>query len=452
MDLLIQNGTVLTVDSENTIINSGFVAIDGDRIAAVGDRGEAPKKSYSRMIDASDCLVLPGLVNAHTHLTDSLVRSQGADVPLMPWLERLIWPFFSTANGEEITAGARLGALEAVKSGTTTVVENYYASAIFARANFNVLASTLATSGLRIGLVRGYHDNPEMTWDVFIEPIPTILAECEMLIREWHGAAGGRLTILLGPVDPLSSTPESIREVWGLAEEHGLCMHTHVAETEEEVALFRDMYGLAYIEALDQMGVLGPRFISAHGVCLTAQEIEILADRASGIAHNPISNLYLGAGVAPIPEMLRRNVVVGLGTDGACCNNTLDMVETVKMAALIHKGVKRDPTAMSAEMALRVATIGGAKLMGLENDIGSIEAGKKADLIIVRVGKPHTTPPLDPIATFVYSCRGSDVDTVIVDGNILMEGREVVGLDEEAVCREAEGRGRALLGRMAEIA
>ena len=451
MSILIHHGIVLTVDPDDKVIQDGFVFIDGDRIVSVGSGKDRLPRNADVIIDAEQSLIVPGFINAHAHLTDSLVRSLGADIPLLAWLERLIWPFFAEADVQEICAGAMLGCLESIKSGTTTVIENYYSSKD-AKANIDGLAEAVGTSGLRVALVRGYHDNPKMTWDIFVEDIGELLIEYERIIETWNGTAGGRLMTLLGPVDPLSSTPQSIKAVNDLARQYDVGMHTHVAETESVTKLIKEQYGARYVTMLNSLEVLGPHFSSAHAVWLDEEEMDILAERNSPVVHCPVSNMYLGAGIAPVPEMLSRGITVALGTDGACCNNTLDMFETVKVASLLHKADRCDPSALSAREVIRMGTINGARLLGLEHEIGSIEVGKKADLILVKVDSSHTIPTFDPYATLVYSCRSSDVDTVIVDGNILMEGRAIQAFDEGSVLQEAQQRATEIVNRVPALA
>jgi len=451
LSILIRHGTVLTVDAKDTIFRDGFVLIEGDRITQVGDMADLPPRAGDEEIDATEMLVLPGFVNAHAHFTDSLVRSLGADLPLLPWLEKLIWPFFSEARADDIRAGALLGSLEAIKSGTTTVVENYYSSKAD-KANIDSLAEAFLSSGLRTVLVRGYHDRPEMSWDVFLEETDELLAEYERIIETWHGHSNGRLMIWVGPVDLLSSLPDSIQAVHALAQRFGVGVHSHVAETESELEFIQQEYGQGYVQVLDSLGVLDPMFTCAHAVWVDEEEIEILAERGAGVVHNPISNMCLGSGIAPVPDMLSRGVTVALGTDGACCNNTLDMVETMKAAALIHKVGRCDPAVISAPDVLRMATINGARVLGLQHEIGSIEVGKKADLIILDLTKARTTPNFDPVASLVYSSRGSDVETVIVDGEFLMKDRSVKVFEEEEILRRAQRSATALVERVPALA
>jgi len=451
MSILIRNGIVLTVDQDHRVFQPGWVRIEGDRIAGVGPGPGPVRQPADREIDATGMLVLPGLINGHAHMTDSLLRSLGADLPLLEWLEALIWPFFSEATGDEIRAGARLGCLESIQSGTTTVVENYY-SARQNRSNIDALADAVSRSGLRIALVRGYHDKPSMCPEVFVEGTEELLSEYERIIKTWHGKVDGRLMTWVGPVDLLSSMPESIVAVHALARRYGIGVHSHVAESESELELIRREYGSSYVKVLDSLGVLDASFSCAHAVWVDDEEIEILAERGSAVIHNPVSNMYLGAGIAPVPEMLKQGVTVALGTDGACCNNTLDMIETMKAAALLQKVHRCDPAAISAKDVLRMATINGARLLGLETEIGSIEVGKKADVILVDLSEARTTPTFDPVASLVYSARGSDVQTVIVDGTILMDGRVVTVFDEDDVLRQARQGAIELAGRVTAIA
>ena len=448
LSILIKNGIIATVNEKNQIIKDGAIYIEEGRIQNLGRTEEVAKKHKAdKVIDAHRKIVLPGLIDAHTHMVGCLVRGLGADMPLLNWLEEHQWPFLAGVTEEDAYVGGLLGCIEAIKTGSTCVVENYY-SARERKRNIDRVADAIEKSGIRGFLMRGYHDKKFMIPEIFVESEDEVFREYDRIIHEWHGRANDRIMAWVSPVNLLFSTPELIVRLHELAEKHGVGMHTHMSESKRECELIKKEYGKSYAEVFQDLGVLGPKFHGAHSVWLTDKDIKLLAQTNSRTIHNPTSNMYLASGFSPVPKMLKAGVCVALGTDGGNCNNNQDMLEAMKFAALLHKVNALDPTAMSAVKVLRMATINGAKALGLGDEIGSLEIGKKADITIVDLKKPHNMPIHDPISTLVYSSNGGDVDTVIIDGKIIMENREIKTVDEGEVLEKAQEVAENLVQRM----
>lgn len=429
-DILIKGGHIVTMNPQRQIFEHGSVAIEGDKIAAVG---KEVKEKADVVIDARGKVVLPGLINCHTHLSMTLLRGAADDMPLMEWLETKIWPLEKNLTGEGVYAGALLGCLEMIKTGTTCFADQYFYMDHVARA--------VEESGIRGVLSYGIIelDDPKRR--------ESELRAGEDLVKAWHGKANGRILTMFGPHAPYTCSPECLIKVKELAKKHGVGIHIHISETRDEIKQITEKYGKRPVEHLDSIEFLGPEVLAAHCVWLTEQEIKVLRERGVKPVHNPVSNMKHGSGVAPVPEMLAAGIPVALGTDGAPSNNALDMFNDMKFAAMLNKVHKLDPAAVPATSALEMATVNGAIALGLQDKLGSIEVGKKADLILVDLEKPHLTPVHNVISHLVYSAVGSDVDTTIVNGKILMRERKVLTLDEDKVLREAQKASEDLLAR-----
>ncbi|MEW6592822.1 MAG: amidohydrolase family protein [Candidatus Hadarchaeota archaeon] len=419
--MIIKGGHVLTMNSRRRLIKGGSVVINGGRISSVG---EEIKEKADTVIDARGKVVLPGLINCHTHLAMTLLRGVADDMELMPWLETKIWPLEKNLTAARVHAGALLGCLEMIKSGTTCFADNYFF--------MDEVAKAVEQSGIRGDLSYGIIElgDPKKR--------ESELKIGEKLVKDWQGKADGRILTMFGPHAPYTCSPECLVNVKELAKKHKVGIHIHVAESQDETKQITEKYGKRPVEHLDSIGFLGPEVLAAHCVWLDEKEIKILHDRGVKPVHNPVSNMKIGCGVSPVPEMLNVGIPVALGTDGAASNNSLDMINEMKFAALLNKVHKLAPTVMPAYSVLEMATINGAKALGLEKEIGTIEVGKKADIIIVDLHRPHLTPVHNVIPHLVYSAVGGDVDTTIVDGKILMKGRKVQTLDEERVMEKAQ--------------
>jgi 5-methylthioadenosine/S-adenosylhomocysteine deaminase len=430
-DILIEGGLIVTMDPHRRIIRRGSLAIEGDRIAAIGEvvegRGDV-------VIDARGKAVLPGLINAHTHLPMTLLRGIADDMPLLEWLETKIWPIERNLKKGDCYRGALLGCLEMIKSGTTCFADQYFFMDEVARA--------VEESGMRGVLSYGIieMDDPQRR--------ESELRVGEKFVREYHGKADGRIQAMFGPHAAYTCSPECLLRVKELARKYGVGIHTHVAESRDEVDRVVRKYGKRPVEHLDAIGFLGPEVLAAHCVWLTSHEISIIRERGVKPVHNPVSNMKIACGIAPVPEMLAAGIPVALGTDGAASNNSLDLLGEMKFAALLNKVGKLDPTVMPAPTVLEMATINGARALGLGDEIGSLEVGKKADVLLIDLKRPHFTPLHNVISHVVYNAVGSDVDTVIVDGKIIMQGREVLTLDEAKVLEDAQRAAEDLLDRL----
>jgi len=429
-DILIKDGYVITMDPRRRVFERGSVAIDEGKISAVG---EDIKAKAEEVIDARGKAVLPGLINAHTHLSMTLLRGVADDMPLMEWLEKKIWPIEQNLTADDCYAGALLGCLEMIKSGTTCFADQYFYMEDVARA--------VEESGLRGVLSRGIIelDDPERR--------KMTIREGERLVKTCHGMANGRILTMFGPHAAYTCSPDCLTQVKELAKKYKVGIHTHISETQDEVDRIAKRYGKRPVEHLDSIGFLGPEVLAAHCIWLTAREFEIIHKRGVKPVHNPVSNMKTASGVAPVPEMLEAGIPVALGTDGAASNNSLDMFNEMKFAALLSKVHKLDPTVVPAQAVLEIATINGAIALGLQDGIGSLEVGKKADIVLVDMKKPHLAPLHNVISHLVYSAVGSDVDTVIVDGKVLMQEHKVLTLDEDEVLEDVQKASDDLLAR-----
>jgi 5-methylthioadenosine/S-adenosylhomocysteine deaminase len=424
-DFLIAGGTVVTMDASRQVIPSGAVAVRGTDIVAVG-LAEDVRRTYpdARVLDAEGRIVIPGLINTHTHAPMVMYRGLADDRPLQEWLERYIFPAEArTVTAAFVRAGTRLAALEMIRSGTTTFVDMYYFE--------EEIAGATREAGLRAVLGQ----------TVIRFPAPDAATPEQALER----AARFIRTFKRDPLVTPAIAPHSmylldrdeLLACRRVALEHGVPLLIHLAETEGEVTSSRERYHATPVGFLESIGFWTPATLAAHGVWVTDADIEILKQRRVGVSHNPESNMKLASGVAPVPRYLSAGVAVGLGTDGAASNNNLDMFEAMRQAALLHKSVTRDPRAVPAEAALEMGTIGGARLLGLEKTIGSLEPGKRADIIVVNASAPEHTPLYDPVSHLVYVASGHDVETTIVHGRILMEQRSVRSLNEAEVLTDA---------------
>ena len=425
VSLVITHGTVITVDPQRRVIGDGAVAIDGSRIVAVGSAAEiAPRYRAADTIDASGSVVMPGLINTHTHAPMVLFRGLADDLALMDWLQKYIFPAEAkTVSPEFVRVGTRLAALEMIESGTTAYADMYYFEDEIARAT--------KAAGLR-----GVLGETIIKFPVADAKTPAdSLARTERFAAEF--AHDDLITPAVAPHAMYTLDPDTLKASRALADRLHLPVIIHLAETEDEVRTAAANYHLTPTAFLDSIGFWGPRTIAAHAVHVTPEDIQILARQHVGVSHNPESNMKLASGTAPVTAMRAAGVTVGLGTDGAASNNDLDMFEAMRQAAFLHKLVTKDPRAIPAPVAIEMATIDGARVLGMDKDLGSLEAGKLADLIVVSMASARQTPMYDAQSHIVYVTRGDDVRTTIVNGKILMRDRKVLTLDESSVLADA---------------
>ncbi|MFB7505952.1 amidohydrolase [Streptomyces broussonetiae] len=421
VDLLVHGGTVLTVDAAGTVVADGAVAVREGEIVAVGAAEELRTGFTAKeCVDASGCLVLPGLVNSHTHLAMTLLRGSADDVTLQGFLGRVLkWESEQLAP-DTVAAAVRLAIAESVRAGVTSALDMYW---------FHEAAESAAReAGWRLFAGPTFIDVPASPdGRAYADRIAWARRDLE---RRGPGRPGHRPALFAHSTYTLS--PAQLTEVAALAREFGALLHVHAAENAAEVATVVSRQGRRPVELLDSLGLLGPDVVLAHAVDLTGPEIAALARTGTAVAHCPVSNLKLGCGIAPVPQLLGAGVTVGLGTDGAVSSNTLDVLGAVRLAALVHKA-DGDPTAVGAEQAVRMATIGGARALGLGDHLGSLEPGKRADMVVLDLDAPHLRPAHDPWSTLAYTAQAADVRDTVVDGRVLMRDRRLLTLDERAV-------------------
>lgn len=421
MATLFSNATVLpmTSSAEGPHTFTGSVGVAGDRIALVSPDESAAAEFRAahpglREIDCRGRLVMPGLVNTHCHAAMTLQRSRADDLPLMRWLHEFIWPFEACQTPDDVALGMELGIVEMLLGGVTSFVDMYYFQ--------HRCVGVVERLGIRAVLGCNYFDSN-------IDEVLPRIGEAVRL-----AAGSDRVRIAVAPHSPYTVSPENLVRGRELAERHGLLLMTHVAETQDEVRIVREKYGKTSVEHLDGLGLLGPKTIGAHCIHVTDSDIATLAARGVAVSHNPQSNMKIASGVAPVERMRAAGALVTVGTDGTCSNNDLDMFEEVRTAAFLQKSATGDPVALPAWEALRLATVNGARAMGYaDGELGVVREGALADLIVVDLQKPHLQPVNDVVSNLVYCGKASDVDTVVVDGRIVVENRCVAGVDLPAL-------------------
>jgi 5-methylthioadenosine/S-adenosylhomocysteine deaminase len=434
--ILIKNGTLVTMDSENSVLRSDLLIVDG-RIASL----EAPGNVGDVVIDATDCVVLPGFVQTHIHLCQTLFRGAADDLALLDWLKKRIWPMEAAHTAASISASARLGIAELIKGGTTCALTMETVN--YTEEVFKVVEET----GFRATVGKCMMDKGEDVPRALHEETEISIRESIALIETWHGKANQRIHYCFAPRFAVSCTRELLTQVAGLARERGVMVHTHASENRAECELVEAETGLRNICYLDELGLTGKHVALAHCVHVANDEIKILRNTQTNVVHCPSSNLKLGSGIAPIARMVDEGVSVSLGADGAACNNRLDMFTEMRTAALLQKAL-HGPEVLSANRVLRMATIDGAKALGLENEIGSLQVGKRADVIVVKLAEVHATPRrTEPVSTLVYSSQVSDVQTVVLDGNIVMRDQVLLTINELETLAEANREAQMLMSR-----
>lgn len=442
LDLVVAGGTVLTMNDDMTVIEGGVIGIRDGRIALVEPLDGPARTDWvaKETIDATGSLVLPGLINTHTHAAMICFRGLADDLPLMRWLEDHIFPLERRfVNRDMVYTGTLLAIAEMIQSGTTTFCDGYFHAGQVARA--------AVSAGIRAVPSLGFFDldNPHGDREKIAAHVQTAVR----FLKKWQGASH-LVTPALFPHSTYTCHPETLRAVKEVAREASVPFITHLAETEDEISIVREKCGTTPIRLLNDLGILDDRTVAVHCNWPDHEEMALLADKGARVSHNPESGMKLAAGLAPVPSLQARGVVVGLGTDGCASNNDHDLIGEMGTAARVHKLVEKDPTVMDARTVVRMATRDGARVLGLEQVTGSLEKGKAADLIVVNTKKPRLTPLYNPYSQLVYAAAGADVTTTVVAGRILMRDgalttlplSEVMAAVENLACRIREETGK----------
>lgn len=420
-EVVFRNGTILTVDPSHRVLAGDVACVDGV-IVHIGGTYTPQTKDYE-LVDCAGCIIMPGLVQAHVHTCQTLARGRADDLELMDWLRNVIWPYEANLDEAAMTASAELACAELLLGGTTAILDMgtvHHTDAIFAAAE---------RSGIRATIGKAMMDLPDPQIPAGLrETTAASLDESAQLIKRWHGAANDRLRYAYAPRFVLSCTEELLREVGTQARAKGVRIHTHASENPSEVALVRERFGKDNIVVLDELGLLGPHACIAHCIHLSAVEKQTLAARGAHVCHCPSSNLKLASGICPVPELIAAGVAVAIGADGAPCNNNLDGFLELRLAALLHKH-RAGPRALPAPEVVRLATLGGAAALGLGDKVGSLEIGKRGDVIAVDLSALHAVPTGSPWSAIAYAAQSCDVRHVAVDGALLVRDRTLLTLD-----------------------
>jgi 5-methylthioadenosine/S-adenosylhomocysteine deaminase len=435
VDILVKNGTLLTMDRAGTLIPRGYLAVQWDSIAELGE-GDGAGIRAKKVIDARGGLILPGLINSHTHAAMTLFRGLADDLPLMEWLTNYIFPVESRMDGGFVHAGTLLACAEMILSGTTTFCDMYLFE--------DEVAGAADRAGMRCVAGEVLYDFPSPNY----VPVDEGLKYTESLIRKWQDHP--RISIAVEPHSLYTCSPSLLEAANDLALRYGVPLVIHVAETRSEVEEVKKRYGRKPFEHLAALNILGPHVIADHCVHLDDSEIRRIVEYGVKPVHNPESNMKLASGVSPVFKLLAEGARVGLGTDGCASNNNLDLFAEMDMAAKLNKVEAMDPTVLDAFTVLRMATSMGAEVLGLSDRVGSLEPGKKADIIVVDTHKPHLTPMYNPYSHLVYAARGSDVSHSIINGTLVMEERRLLSLDLDEVMSVASEKSKTVLAWLAK--
>lgn len=450
LDLLIKNVTIVTVNQKREVIPAAALAVKDGLIQDLGPSSalEARYTSAKQVIDAAGMILFPGLINTHTHSFQTLLKGLGDDRILPDWIAQMMSPSGAHLEEEDAYYGALLVGLEALHSGTTTVLDYMHAHPVPYLSDAVIRA--FQELGMRLVYGRGMADAGQR-WGVhprLIKDLKTIHEDVLRVFRRYHGSNSGKVRVWFAPGSVWGNSRENLLWLRQMANELKTGLTIHVAETPFDRRASEITHGLIDLDLLESIGFLGPDVLLVHCVHLTDREIRMIKALDVKVSHNPVSNMYLSSGVAPIPKMLFSQITVSLGTDGAASNNTQDMLETLKVTALLHKAHSLDPTVITAEKVLEMATIDGARSLNWENEIGSVEVGKKADFFLFDPGRTAKATPLhNPVSTLVYSATQENIRTVVIDGQIVMEDGKIKAVNEAKVLEEAQIRAVELTRR-----
>lgn len=423
-DLIVKNGWILTMDENFSEFKNGYIAIKDGKIEDIGENIPA-NYTAKEIIDVNNSIVLPGLINAHTHAAMTLLRGYGSDNPLKIWLEKYIWPVEGKfVSYEFVKDGTDLACYEMIRNGVTTFVDMYFYE--------NAVADAVLESGMRAVLCTGILDFPTPGAKTPQEGIE----KTKDFIKEYKNHT--QIYPCVGPHAPYTCSPETLQAAMDVAQNYDTLFHIHLSETLTEVEDIKSRYKNTPVKHLKEIGILNERILAAHMVHPTEEEIELLAEYKVKVAHCPESNLKLASGISPVPKMLEKGITVAIGTDGTASNDDLDVIGEISTAAKIHKGYNLNPVLLNARQALSLSTREGAKALRLQNKIGTLEKGKFADIITIDVNQPHLQPLFDPYTQIVYSAKGLDVDTVIIGGKVVMRNKTVLTIEKERVLNIAK--------------
>ena len=435
--ILIKNGTILTMNPRREML-VGDILIEGDSIAAIGQLDT----EANTIIDGTDLVIMPGFIQTHVHLCQTLFRNLADDLKLKDWLKTRIWPLEAAHDEDSISLSALLGIAELFKGGTTTIMD--MGTVNLTEFIFSVAQAT----GIRATMGKAMMDSGKGVPNELSEDSEKSIYDSLLLFDEWHNVDNGRLRYAFAPRFLLSCSDHLLYEIKSLSKERGIIIHTHAAETRQEIKFVQRKAGTGYVEYLCHLGLTGPRLCLAHCVWLTRDEMDILQRTETKVMHCPSANLKLASGIAHIPEMLNRGIAVSLGADGAPCNNNLDIFQEMRLASLIQKYRLCNASALPAQKIVEMATIDAAKVLGQENEIGSLEIGKKADIILLDLKQIHNSPANNVYSQIVYSAKTEDVRTAIIDGKIVMRDRELLTISEDDVLRNLEKETRRLMQKI----
>ncbi|MHA2186989.1 MAG: amidohydrolase family protein [Candidatus Thorarchaeota archaeon] len=447
--VLIKNGYILTMNSEREIIRDGAIYIEGPSIIEVGKTGELLDYKAELELDAKGNIVMPGLVDTHVHLAQALIRGCADDVSLVDWLKNYVWVLQGNFTEENGRTSAELCMAEMIRTGTTSFIE----CMIHTRYGFNGIAEAVEKTGMRAALSKiimdstGYADSPDIMYPGMVEDAAACLSETDSMYKRWHGKADGRLQVWYGLRSLGAVSNELFKDVATQAREKKTHMTMHLGEVVDDVRYVKENGYKSLTDFAKDVDLLGQDMVFAHGIHFEDEELKILAKTKSNISHCPSSNAKLASGFAKVPQMLELGVPVSLGCDGGPSNNTYDMVREMRMAALVHKSIVDDPLVVSAESVIEMATIGGAQAMGIEDRVGSLDPEKLADLIIFDMNDLGLTPRPNPVSNLVYSGSGHYVNTVMVNGNLLLRSKRLLTINEEDVMLRANDQIIELLER-----
>jgi cytosine/adenosine deaminase-related metal-dependent hydrolase len=448
--VLIEGGIIVTMDPRRRVIEGGSILVEKGRISDVRGPGSIPGGRRAELrVSAKGMAVIPGLIDTHVHLAQGLLRGCADDMSLVDWLKKRVWPLQASFTEVDGRVSAELTMLDMLKSGTTSFV----GVDVVSRYGFDGIAKTVAQAGMRAALAKTIMDSPgygtkrSIMPEGLVEDKSACIREAKSMIQKWNETRGSLVKTWVAPRSLGGCSEELYLEVAELAQEYETRVTMHLAEVKEDVKYAKENFDLTPFGFIEKVGLAGPGSLFAHMVWLDDRDIRRVASSKSNVAHCPSSNLKLASGIPKIPEMIEAGANVGLGCDGAPCNNSHDMVREMKIAAVIQKARLLDPRSMPASTVLEMATINGARAMGMQSEVGSIEVGKKADLVLIDLKKPHLVPYSDIVSNIVYSAMGSDVDTVLVDGRVLLDHGRALTLDEERIMDEAQLHQDELISR-----